>query len=206
MSFDRDVTAFEERATSYDAGWLGRLHHNIANRTVNVALASKPDPHRILDVGCGTGYLLRQLAKQRPDTVRLVGIDPASTMLDLAREQTADQRIEFTAGTVEDLPYPNRTFDLILTTTSFDHWTDQPTGISECARVLTTEGRLIITDLFSTLLIPTLVHSRKNKARTKPRAAHLLTSTGLDVLGWHDIFSPLIKAVVATPRVRPESR
>ena len=168
---------------------------------MKVALASKPDPHRILDVGCGTGYLLRLLAKQRPDAISLVGIDPASTMLHVAREQTSDQRIEFTAGAVEALPYPDRTFDLIVTTTSFDHWTDQQGGIAECARVLTTEGRLIITDLFSTLLIPTLVHSRKNKARTKARAAHLLTSTGLDVLGWHDISSPLIKAVVATPRV-----
>jgi len=42
VSADRDVTAFDERATSYDDGWLGRLHHDVAKRTVAVALASKP--------------------------------------------------------------------------------------------------------------------------------------------------------------------
>jgi hypothetical protein len=35
----RDVAAFDERAPSYETGWLGRLHHDIADRAVDLALA-----------------------------------------------------------------------------------------------------------------------------------------------------------------------
>jgi ubiquinone/menaquinone biosynthesis C-methylase UbiE len=169
---------------------------------VAVALASKPDPRNVLDVGCGTGYLLRLLATRRPDVVQLVGIDPAGAMLDVAREHPFDRRIEFAAGAVEELPYPDRTFDLIVTTTSFDHRTDQQAGIAECARVLSPEGRLIIADLFSSLLTPTLVRSRKGKARTKARTARLLTNAGLEVLTWHDISPPSSKPW-SPPRALP---
>ena len=68
MPLDRDVTAFAERAEAYEAGWLGRLHHEISDRAADLALAQVPVPHRVLDVGCGTCYLLRQLAARAPVT------------------------------------------------------------------------------------------------------------------------------------------
>jgi ubiquinone/menaquinone biosynthesis C-methylase UbiE len=63
---DRDVAAFDARAPGYESGWLGRLHHQIADRTADLALTLTPAPRRILDVGCGTGYLLRRLATRCP--------------------------------------------------------------------------------------------------------------------------------------------
>jgi len=69
---NRDVAAFDERAAGYEDGWLGRLHHEIADRTADLALASLPTPRRILDVGCGTGYLLRRLAARAPEALELV--------------------------------------------------------------------------------------------------------------------------------------
>ena len=55
MARDRDVAAFGERAQGYDEGWRGRMHHQIADRTADLALTCVPAPRRILDVGCGTG-------------------------------------------------------------------------------------------------------------------------------------------------------
>lgn len=71
MARDRDVAAFGERAQGYDEGWRGRMHHEIADRVANLALTCVPVPGRILDAGCGTGYLLGRLAARAPQAEAL---------------------------------------------------------------------------------------------------------------------------------------
>jgi ubiquinone/menaquinone biosynthesis C-methylase UbiE len=88
-------------------------------------------------------------------------------------------------------------FDLVVTTTSFDHWSDQQAGLRECARVLTPGGYLVLVDVFSPRLIPTLVGARRVKARTRPRVGRLLSAAGFTSLAWHDVYA-IIKAVTAT--------
>ena len=44
MARDRDVAAFGERAQGYDEGWRGRMHHQIADGTVDLALTCVPAP------------------------------------------------------------------------------------------------------------------------------------------------------------------
>ena len=198
MPPDRDIAAFEARATGYEQGWLGRLHHGIADRTADLALATRPHPQRILDVGCGTGYLLRSLANRRPDAAELAGIDPAPSMIAVATESAHDDhRLSFSVGVAEQLPYSDDTFDLVVSSTSFDHWSDQEAGLSECARVLQPGGRLVLVDQFSLWLTPTLLVSRRGKARTKRRAGELLTRAGFEGLDWHDLYAVIIKAVTA---------
>jgi len=168
----RDVAAFDERAPGYEQGWRGRLHHDIAGRAAKLAVSVHATPRRVLDVGCGTGYLLRLLA--------------------------SDQRLRFTVGVAERLPYPDGAFDLVVSTTSFDHWADQRAGLSECARVLAPGGHLVLADLFSPLLLPTLLAGRRGKARTRRRASQLLTAAGFTGLAWHDLYALIIKAATAT--------
>jgi len=73
----RDVAAFDERAAGYDQGWRGRLHHDIADQTAEIALTASAAPERVLDVGCGSGYLLRLLARRCPGAAELAGVDAA---------------------------------------------------------------------------------------------------------------------------------
>ena len=135
MARDRDVAAFGERAQHYDEGRLGQLHHQIADRTADLALACGPAPRRILDVGCGTGYLLGRLAARASQAEVLAGIDAAPAMIEAARGAAADVRLRFVVGVAEQLPWPAASFDLVVSTTSFDHWADQRAGLAECARV-----------------------------------------------------------------------
>jgi ubiquinone/menaquinone biosynthesis C-methylase UbiE len=140
----RDVAEFNDRAVSYDHGWRGRLHHEIADRTGNLALATVvASPRRVLDLGCGTGYLVRALAGHYPDAEQLVGIDAAPEMVRTASATTHDDRLTFAVGVAEQIGHPDETFDLIVSTTSFDHWSDQQAGLIECARVLRPGGQLV---------------------------------------------------------------
>jgi ubiquinone/menaquinone biosynthesis C-methylase UbiE len=198
MAHNRDVAAFDERAPGYESGWLGKLHHDIADRTAELALSRCPAPRRILDVGCGTGYLLRQLAARVPAAAELAGIDAAPVMIETARAAARDDRLRFSAGVAERLPFAAETFDLVVTTTSFDHWADQQAGLAECARVLTPGGQLVLADLFSAWLWPTILLGRRDRARTKLRATRLLAAAGFRAPQWHDLYAVIIRAVTAT--------
>ena len=196
----RDVGDFEERAPSYDRGWLGRVHHEISERTARLALSLVPKPTHVLDVGSGTGYLLRLLAGSEPGDATLSGIDAAPSMVAVARAQTQDARIDFRQGVAEQLPFPNDTFDLVVSTTSFDHWTDQLRGLREIARVMRPGARLVLVDQFSNWLLPTLLFGRRGKARTTSKATRLIGEAGLQDVRWQDLYMSLIKAVTATCR------
>ncbi|OIN80386.1 class I SAM-dependent methyltransferase [Mycobacterium malmoense] len=194
----RDLAAFDDRAPGYDLGWRGRLHHEIGDRTADLAVATTASPGQVLDVGSGTGYLLRTLARRYPAAQQLCGIDPAPQMVETARTFTHDDRLSFTVGVAERLGYPDATFDLVVSTTSFDHWADQQAGLVECARVLRPGGHLVLVDQFSRWLLPTLATSRRGKARTKSRATGLVLRAGFASPHWHRLYAVVINAVTAT--------
>ena len=198
MARNRDVAAFGRRSPRYDEGWRGRLHHQIADRTAGLALSCVPAPKRILDVGCGTGYLLSRLAVRVPQAETLAGVDAAPAMINAATGAATDDRLRFVVGTAEQLSWPAGTFDLVVSTTSFDHWVDQRAGLAQCARVLAPGGCLVLADLFSVLLLPTLLAGHRGKARTKRRATQLLSSAGLRTPRWHHLYAVVIQAVTAT--------
>ena len=197
MSYERDVQAFNDRAASYEAGRLGQLHRDFADRAIRIALAVAPAPARVLDVGSGTGYALRQLAVALPNATELTGVDAAPEMVRVASEAGGDSRVRFIQGTAEELPVPDGFVDLVISTTSFDHWADQRAGLAECARVLAPGGHLVLSDLFSVWLAPTLVGRRRGKARTKRRATALITGAGLRDPQWYRLAGPILQTVTA---------
>ena len=119
-------------------------------------------------------------------------------MVKTANAITQDDRLTFAVGVAEQIGYPDETFDLIVSTTSFDHWSDQQAGLRECARVLRPGGRLVLVDQFSWMLLPTMLTSRRGKARTRRRATRLLLRAGFCAPQWHRLHAVIINAVTAT--------
>jgi ubiquinone/menaquinone biosynthesis C-methylase UbiE len=209
VSYKRDVQTFNDRAASYEAGRLGQLHRDFADRAIRIALAVAPAPARVLDVGSGTGYALRQLAAALPNATELTGVDAAPEMVRVANEAGGaggaieldgaggDLRVRFIEGTAERLPVADASVDLVISTTSFDHWADQRAGLAECARVLVPGGHLVLSDLFSLWLAPTLVGRRRGKARTRRRATQLIVEAGLRDPRWHRLAGPIVATVTA---------
>jgi ubiquinone/menaquinone biosynthesis C-methylase UbiE len=103
----------------------------------------------VLDLACGTGTLA-VWAKQRTPGAKLVGLDGDSRMLEKARvkAQRAGVEIQFDEGLSFELPYPDQSFDRVVTSLFFHHLSDgdKDRTISEIARVLRQDGQLHVAD------------------------------------------------------------
>jgi ubiquinone/menaquinone biosynthesis C-methylase UbiE len=104
---------------------------------------------RILDVGCGTGTLLLA-AKSRQPRVDAVGLDGDPEILARAREKAAEAGIEarFDEAMSFEMPYPDRSFDRVLSSLFFHHLTtaDKERTLAEIRRVLKPGGELHVAD------------------------------------------------------------
>lgn len=146
-SSQRDVGRFGRWAGTYEQSYLQRLVFEPVQRTVlEVAVAERRDAGAILDVGCGTGRLLRAAAAVFP-SASLRGVDAAEEMAEVARRWApAGRDVEFARAMAEALPFPDASFDLAFSTMTFHHWADQARGIEEVGRVLRPEGRWLLAD------------------------------------------------------------
>jgi ubiquinone/menaquinone biosynthesis C-methylase UbiE len=142
-----DAGAFHhpERYDRLARRWLRRLYARVAS---DVAAAGLPEGSRVLDVGTGPGRVPLAIATTSPGLV-IDGVDLAEEMIDHARRLTAHlgDRVSFTAADVAKLPYPDATFDLIVSTLSQHHWRDVDGGLGELLRVLRPGGQIWIYDL-----------------------------------------------------------
>jgi ubiquinone/menaquinone biosynthesis C-methylase UbiE len=146
-----DVERFSRWAPKYDRHYLQRVvFEPVQKEVLELALREVPHPSAILDVGCGTGRLLRAAADQFPEA-RLEGVDAAEGMIEQAKASAGPaSRINFQLATAEHLPFPDGQFDLAISTMTFHHWADQRRGVAEIARVMAPSGRWILADFIAT--------------------------------------------------------
>ncbi|HEV7192911.1 MAG TPA: class I SAM-dependent methyltransferase [Jatrophihabitantaceae bacterium] len=193
MADNRDIAQFNARAADYEAGPRALWHSVIVNRSADVALTAVPVPLRVLDVGCGSGALLRQMNARLPNALELIGVDPAIEMVRIARER-AEGIEQFVQANAEQLPFADDHFDLVVSTSSFDHWRDQRRGLAEVARVLHRSGRFVLADLCAGWLSGS---HEPGRARTPDRVGSLLSHSGLEIERMETIYR-----VVGMPLVR----
>jgi ubiquinone/menaquinone biosynthesis C-methylase UbiE len=104
---------------------------------------------RVLDLGCGTGTLAIG-AGQRQPTATIVGLDADPGMLEQARRksQAAGVELQLDQGSATDLPYPDGSFDVVLSSLLFHHLDRdaKKAAAREIGRVLAPGGRLALAD------------------------------------------------------------
>jgi ubiquinone/menaquinone biosynthesis C-methylase UbiE len=104
---------------------------------------------RVLDIGCGTGTLLLRAARHAPGA-DLIGINPDPKALGRAREKARRRRLSlrFDEGFAEALPYPDASFDVVLSSLMLHHLSSElkTAVLREAHRVLKVGGRLHLLD------------------------------------------------------------
>lgn len=145
-----DVDRFGRWASTYDRSSLQRLVFEPVHRaTLDTTSRDVGQPGCVLDVGCGTGLLLRRVAAVFPGA-ELVGVDPAEEMVHQAEvSMPTGVGARFAQGAAEALPFADASFDLVLSSMSFHHWADQQTALREVRRVLAPGGLLALADGFA---------------------------------------------------------
>ncbi len=157
-----EASAYETRGFVLNWGWFYDLitwllaylvfgGSEQALRQMTADLAQLQPGETVLDVGCGTGTLALEAYERVGATGRVCGIDPAPQQITRARRKAARRGlpIDFQAGVIEQLTFPDQSFDAVLSTLMMHHLPDdlKRQGLAEIARVLKPGGRLLVLDM-----------------------------------------------------------
>ncbi|HEY2601843.1 MAG TPA: methyltransferase domain-containing protein [Thermoleophilaceae bacterium] len=121
----------------------------VEQRRLTLAALELAPGERVLDIGCGPGYLAAEMAETVGAGGLVRGVDPSAPMLGLAarREPSGDAaRIELSEGDALSLPVPDSSFDVAVSTQVYEYVADIPAALAEARRALRPGGRILILD------------------------------------------------------------
>ncbi|HTR50944.1 MAG TPA: bifunctional 2-polyprenyl-6-hydroxyphenol methylase/3-demethylubiquinol 3-O-methyltransferase UbiG [Kofleriaceae bacterium] len=104
-----------------------------------IAAALGPGPRRVLDLGCGAGFLANALAERGHG---VVGVDASDDSLAVARAYDRTQAVTYVRGDACALPFPPARFDVVCAMDLLEHVAEPARVVAEAARVLAPGGLL----------------------------------------------------------------
>ena len=150
-----------------------------------------PQFSNALDLGCGTGTLALNLQKINP-AAEIHGIDIAEGMIYEALKRSIKEKspeVLFNIGDMEHIPYPDESFDLVVSNLSLQ-WLDEPNRcFAEVQRVLRPEGRFIFTTLIDGSMpelqeaYAAIQHTHSHPLISAERIKEALNAAGLIIFG-----------------------
>jgi len=135
------VQKYHKDGTRFEKGFFlkKKMEFNIFQKMLNFANIKKTDI--VIDVGCGEGFLLREIQ----NAINIVGIEISITALRRAKEILKDRsEIDIIKADGQEMPISSETFDVVLCSEMLKHLPDPRIVLKEINRILKHDGRLVI--------------------------------------------------------------
>src|SRR3954470_23310445 len=144
---DKLQQEFNRWAAAGEGPKMERHHLDITEKTIRL-MELRPG-ERVLDLGCGSGWATRLLARLVGDGPegfgQVVGVDVADEMIRQARAKSKEfDNILYVWGSAQQIPWEENFFDKMLSVESFYYYADQDRALAELFRVLAPKGKLYI--------------------------------------------------------------
>ena len=128
----------------------GKSPDEAAARAEYLDLLGLQPGQRVLDVGCGSGVVTRDMARRVSPSGRAVGVDPSAEFLTIARDLAQADGLagvaEFREGSALALPFGDAEFDVALAATVLVHVPGGDAAVPEMARVVRSSGQVGVFD------------------------------------------------------------
>jgi ubiquinone/menaquinone biosynthesis C-methylase UbiE len=112
-----------------------------------ISIIDIPENLSFLDIGCGTGWAVGQVAKAAGNTGDFYGVDLSQGMIDKASINfNGNGNFHFIRANAESIPLDDNTFDIIICTNSFHHYLHPDKAMKEAFRLLKPGGKIYILD------------------------------------------------------------
>lgn len=136
---DRDKVreSFHRQATDYDRHAV--VQGRVVEKVLGLLQAEHVTPSHLLDIGAGTGRLLARLTDLYPEA-EAVGVDLAPGMCETAARNLAGRRVRMVNADAEVLPFESDSFDVVLSTSTYQWLPSLDQAFAEARRVLKPDG------------------------------------------------------------------
>ena len=181
IHFDAQAKEYDENETVYYSKFPKVSCRDVAKKL------ELYDYENLLDVGCGTGFLIELLKNQKD--AQYYGLDLSPEMIKVAKSKFSEG-VNLVEGSADNLPYPDNTFDIVCCVQSFHHYPYPEKAMEEAYRVLKSDGLYILSDTgcsgiakhFDNFIFRHFMKSGDYAAYSKKDIAILMKNTGFSVV------------------------
>ena len=187
--FEHNRSIWDQWASSMDSGGFRYKYLRKCQQGV-ISLLSLKEDISVLDIGCGTGYALGEIAKKAGNRGTFYGVDLSAKMIERANEKFRDsEQFHFMVSNAESIPLEDNLFDIIICINSFHHYYHPEKAIAEMHRLLKDKGKVYILDptldgfIFRAIdKLVRIFHQNHEKLHSSKEFKELMKNSGLNFI------------------------